>query len=200
MRLAGRAAYPVLLALLTLGAQAPTADDPRVDQAVGQARAAAGELTATLKKLLQSELAAGGFDGAVQACAEQAQGTSRALSERLAVDMRRVSLKNRNAANVPDAFERRVLESFERLPAGARAQAEHVEVVRTGEREELRYMRPLLTGPMCLSCHGRTERLSAGVRAVLAERYPNDRATGFRVGDVRGAVSVRVALAPRSGR
>jgi hypothetical protein len=196
----GRIGYATLLALLALGAAAPPADDndARVGPALEQARTAANGLTARLKKLLLTELKAGGFEGAARACTAKAQQTTHALSERLAVDIRRVSLRNRNAANAPDAFERRVLESFERLPAGTRSQAEHVEVVRAGERDELRYMRPLMTGPMCLSCHGKPQRLSGGVRAVLAEGYPNDLATGFKVGDVRGAVSVRIALAPRS--
>jgi len=32
------------------------------------------------------------------------------------------------------------------------------------------------------------------VQAILAREYPDDRATGFSVGDVRGAVSVRIPL------
>jgi hypothetical protein len=35
------------------------------------------------------------------------------------------------------------------------------------------------------------------VRRALDESYPADPATGFAVGDVRGAISVRVPLPPR---
>ena len=31
---------------------------------------------------------------------------------------------------------------------------------------------------------------------ILAEKYPDDRATGFLVGDVRGAISVKILLRP----
>lgn len=38
---------------------------------------------------------------------------------------------------------------------------------------------------------------ATAVTAALRERYPADRATGYRVGDLRGAFSVRVPLAAR---
>jgi hypothetical protein len=38
------------------------------------------------------------------------------------------------------------------------------------------------------------------VTAVLKEKYPNDRATGYREGDLRGAVSVKIALPARTNR
>ena len=37
----------------------------------------------------------------------------------------------------------------------------------------------------------RPERVSAGVKARLAELYPNDRATGYTVGQIRGAVTLK---------
>jgi hypothetical protein len=39
---------------------------------------------------------------------------------------------------------------------------------------------------MCATCHGPTESLSAGVRKEIAERYPTDRAVGFKEGEIRG--------------
>ena len=57
---------------------------------------------------------------------------------------------------------------------------------------ELRYLRPILVEPACLLCHGAEEELDPEVRRRLAERYPEDRATGFAEGDLRGAFSVRV--------
>ena len=60
------------------------------------------------------------------------------------------------------------------------------------------YMRPLVTGPLCLTCHGPVERIPPPVRQLLAQRYPGDRATGFTAGSVRGAVSVRIEL-PSAG-
>jgi hypothetical protein len=66
--------------------------------------------------------------------------------------------------------------------------------VTEGGRETLRYLKPLVAGTMCLTCHGQKAAIPPGVQAVLAREYPDDRATGYSAGDVRGAVSVRVPL------
>ena len=44
----------------------------------------------------------------------------------------------------------------------------------------------------CLACHGPAEALDEEVRVALAELYPEDRATGFRSGDLRGWFWVEV--------
>jgi len=105
-----------------------------------------------------------------------------------------VSLRYRNPVNAPDAWEREALESFDRLPVEARPAAEHWAVVTEGGRETLRYLKPVVAGPMCLTCHGDKAKVPPAVLAKIASAYPDDRATGFSAGDVRGAVSVRVPL------
>jgi hypothetical protein len=142
------------------------------------------------------ELKTGGFEGAVAVCATRAQAKTADYRRSSGNDIRRVSLRRRNPANEPDAFERRVLESFDRLPAEARAGAEHWELVREDGRETLRYLKPVVANAMCLTCHGERARMPPAVQAVIAKEYPDDRATGFSAGDVRGAVSVRIPLVP----
>ncbi|QKK07303.1 MAG: DUF3365 domain-containing protein [Planctomycetota bacterium] len=53
-------------------------------------------------------------------------------------------------------------------------------------RGELRYLQPLVMGELCLKCHGPVEGIDPGVRAVLAERYAEDEAVGFALGELRG--------------
>jgi hypothetical protein len=45
--------------------------------------------------------------------------------------------------------------------------------------------------PLCLVCHGKG--LSDEVKATLEEYYPDDLATGYSLGQVRGAISVSSA-------
>ena len=52
----------------------------------------------------------------------------------------------------------------------------------------------VIVNPVCLTCHGRPEDLAPEVRARLQALYPRDQATGYRLGDVRGAVSVKVPI------
>ena len=51
------------------------------------------------------------------------------------------------------------------------------------------YMEPLYVGPQCLSCHGET--LSGELKEKLNELYPNDQATGFKLGQFRGLIWIK---------
>ena len=184
----------LVIPLVCLAVAVEAAEDPRVAPALAQARAAAVSLSTELRELLQKEMAAGGVKAGVQVCATVAQEKTRAFREREGRDVRRVSLRNRSLLNVPDEYERQVLESFDRLDPEKRASAESYEVVRVGEKEVLRYLRPIVTAQTCLGCHGDPAKIDPAVKALLAESYPDDKATGFAVGDVRGAVSVRIPL------
>jgi len=53
---------------------------------------------------------------------------------------------------------------------------------------EHRYMKAILTEPVCTVCHGR--QLPPTLQQATAAKYPADAATGFEVGDLRGAVYV----------
>ena len=55
-------------------------------------------------------------------------------------------------------------------------------------------MRPLIVAPVCIICHGPKETMAPEVKRMLTERYPEDRATGFQDGDLRGAISVKIVL------
>ena len=108
--------------------------------------------------------------------------------------VRRVSLKARNQANVPDPLEREVLFELQVLHADERRPASITRIVETEGRPQLRWFRPIVVGSTCLRCHGPAEEIDPDVRAILAERYPEDRATGYAIGDLRGAFSVTVQL------
>jgi hypothetical protein len=51
----------------------------------------------------------------------------------------------------------------------------------------------------CLACHGDPEAIDPQVKRLLAERYPDDTAVGYKPGDLRGAVSVSVLLESDEG-
>jgi len=48
------------------------------------------------------------------------------------------------------------------------------------------YLEPILTEPVCLKCHG--VKLDKPVEVSLYEMYPEDKAVGYHVGDVRGVL------------
>ena len=46
----------------------------------------------------------------------------------------------------------------------------------------------------CLACHGTADNIPEAVKRKLAADYPNDRATGYAPGQIRGAVTVKKPL------
>lgn len=82
------------------------------------------------------------------------------------------SLRPIRPENAPDPWERRALLAFER---GAK---EYSEVVTNQGQGSMRLMRPFVTEKGCLKCHARQ---------------------GYRVGDIRGGVSVAIPLSTFAG-
>lgn len=170
------------------GAAAPAATAPP-EWAVERARAAADALTGELAGKLGDELRTGGPVAAITVCSEVAQDIAAAHS-REGLTVRRVSLRARNPADQPDAFERQWLERTEKRVRAGETVSETIEV----DGAELRYLRPIFIAGVCMSCHGDPADFDAEVRQRLAETYPDDQAVGYEPGDLRGAVSVRVRL------
>lgn len=163
--------------------------------AVASSRAAVQELAQAIQAELQNALKAGGPVNAISACRERAPAVTAAIARQKGLTMGRTSLKPRNPANSPDAWERKVLEDFERRRAGGEATAslEFSEVVKTSSQSELRYMKAIVIaeGAPCLTCHG--SNIAPTLAAKLKTLYPDDQATGYKTGDIRGAFSVRQA-------
>ncbi|HWA13711.1 MAG TPA: DUF3365 domain-containing protein [Burkholderiales bacterium] len=162
-----------------------------------EARALAGQLVQRLGAALKQEMASGGPEQAITVCRDLAPALAGELSRQSGARVARVSLKTRNPLlGQPDAWEQAALLEFERrLAAGDKAEAlEHFEIVDEPQGKALRYVKALPVQPLCLACHGATEALAEPVRAKLAAQYPHDRATGYAVGQIRGAVTVRQRL------
>jgi hypothetical protein len=177
------------LALCAAAMPARAAEEAWVVEARGVSTAVPPKLLA----VLQAEIAKSGPEGAIAVCQVQAPALARAASEQTGWAVKRVSLRNRNPKAVPDAWERAALEDFDRRAAAHEpaAKLERYEAVQEDGKTVWRYMRALPTGELCLACHGPVEQLSPAVKAKLAALYPEDRATGYRVGDIRGAMTLQ---------
>lgn len=140
----------------------------------------------TLKPQLQAAVKSGGFAHAINVCADIAPAIAAQISQDTGWTVKRVSLKARNPNAVPDAYERGVLENFERR----KAEGEAVAALNDGQWQDGRYrfMKAQGVEGLCLNCHG--SNLAPPVVKALSERYPQDRATGYAVGDIRGAISL----------
>lgn len=163
---------PYLLAILiivTLGACSQSAPDPMETGAA---------LLAPFKMSLKSALMDGMQDGpevAIAVCSEAAP----AIASSISVDGVRVgrsSHKLRNPENAPPDWLAPILDDY--VAGNTAARTVSLDDGRTG------YVEPIMTQPLCLNCHG-TDLLPE-VAARINELYPEDEATGFGEGDLRG--------------
>mgnify|MGYP002783638145 CR=1 FL=1 len=139
---------------------------------------------------LQAELVEGGPAHAVGVCHEAAPAIARRLSAETGWEVKRVGTRVRNAARgTPDAWERARLDEFAaRLAAGEKPEALTAwaeERVPAGTRQ--RFTKAIAVGPLCVTCHGDPAAQPAALRERLRALYPADEATGYRVGELRGA-------------
>lgn len=183
----------IISIVFALGATGALADEA---QLLAEARSVAASVPPKLLAVLQEEIAKGGPEGAIDVCRVKAPQMAKEASEKTGWSIRRVSLRNRNPKAVPDAWERAVLEDFDRRAAAGAdpATLEKGEVVVEGGARSYRYMKALPTQPLCVACHGPADQLSPAVKAKLARHYPADRATGYAPGQIRGAMTIRRAL------
>jgi len=167
---------------------------------VDESRALAQQFGSTLKQELQQGIQAGGPAHAIGVCNARAPAIADELGRESGWEVGRTSLRIRNPGNLPDAWEKHILETFEeRLIAGEQAgEIEHFEVVQEGEEKVFRYMKAIPTAEVCVSCHGSV--VDSSVRDRLRVLYPMDKARGYRPGDIRGAFTFARTLSAEAGK
>jgi len=165
------------------------------DQVIGM-RTTAMEFMKNLKGVLISQIQTNGVLQAVSVCSDTAQVLTNNFGVQKGVFIRRVSFKNRNENNLPDDFEKQVLSKFELLHQNNEltSETEHAEIVQEGEFKYLRYLKPILVQAECLNCHGSEIDITLEVKQLIAQEYTGDKAVGYKIGDLRGAVSLKKVI------
>lgn len=187
-------ALPLLLATQSLFAQ-------DADALLAETRKTALPVLPKVVKAMQSAVKEQGPVGAIAVCKEKAPQLLQEMRAQTGWEIRRVSLKTRNeTTGTPDAWEARQLAEFN-IRAANGAKPEQPEQLEIGEivsdangKRVYRYLKALPVGEVCQTCHGPAASLPADLKAALAKDYPQDRATGYAVGEVRGALSVKRPL------
>jgi len=148
---------------------------------------------ALLKKLapkLKHELQTNGLMSAMSFCNENAYILTEEvnLHQLEGTSVKRISLQERNPANLPAEDEKLVLEKMQALHAEKKLPKYIIEEKEKGYK----YYRPLvIKKEVCLKCHGdisKNEELSA----FMKEHYPEDKAINYKMNDLRGAILVEI--------
>ncbi len=188
-------ALALALAGASLGAAAQEGADGR--RLAEETRKVANELVAQIRGELTKELEFSGPLRAVIVCKYTVPEISSALSRKTGWRVTRVALRPRNPAlGTADAWEQKALLDFERrAEKGEKPDTlELGEIVTEPGGRFYRYVKALPLGPLCVSCHGAPDKLTPNLKALLEAEYPHDRATGYAVGQIRGAVTIKRPL------
>ena len=142
--------------------------------------------------------------------------------------VRRVSNRTRNARNIPDDWQAKQLEDFEKMAKQGKDRTtflinkpDHTDEVPsqlttmefeatsfTNEEdiEYFNYMRSITMPPLtmlpCLKCHGSIEEggeVTADVLEAIEGLYPYDMALGYKAGDIRGAWTIKIPVVEGKG-
>lgn len=172
------------------------ADETMVDKEAQtkEARMVIKEFAGNLGKHMKQGLQEGGFENAIGVCNEKAPEVAAMMSEKSEWSVGRTSLKYRNPENAPDQWDEMVLKKFEEQKAAGTpiSEMDYLEVVEQDGQKQVRYMKAIGLKPGCLNCHA--AEIDPKVEAKLNKLYPNDKARGYEVGDIRGAFTMTKTL------
>ena len=153
----------------------------------------AGSLLISLQKELKKTIEKDGMVAALSVCNLKASQLTDSIKQSTndVFSLKRTSLRFRNPANSPDNGEREALIFFQKslINTGSLPEDRIIKIYDTNG-QYFRYYKPLLTKPICLNCHGQSEKMASDVSYTLKKLYPEDYATGYSVDQFRGLVSI----------
>ncbi len=180
------------LCSLSLMANPYESNKEELDAVITTGQEVSKALLQTLGGNLKKEMEAGGPMGAAAFCTTKAYTLTESVDKKYAqeIHVKRISLKERNPANKAEGDEKAILESLDNLQkSGAVLPPYMVERV---NRDTYKFYKPLVINKqVCLKCHGdigENQKLSQ----YLESTYPHDKAKGYKMGDLRGAVVVTI--------
>ncbi len=182
-------AASLLLALPACEKATPAKPSPRAD-AVPVAKEAAQEAFALLSAELAAALEKGGPVAAIPVCAERAGEITREVAARKNVDIVRLSDRPRNPAQEATGDDLAAIDHFRTEIQASRQLQPSVKAAADGSTTVR--IPIVITQPLCLKCHGSDDDVAAATREAIAQSYPDDRARGYSLNDLRGIWKVTV--------
>ncbi|MCB1139595.1 MAG: DUF3365 domain-containing protein [Leptospiraceae bacterium] len=142
-----------------------------------------------LAKKLTTALREKGAPGAIEVCSMASPEAEKAHSGNASVY--RISDRPRNPDHAPDEFEMAVIQMWK----SRKSEGKEIGPVHFQSEKHEYVMSPIpLHADFCLQCHGSAEEIQPATSQAIAELYPEDQATGYKKGELRGAFVARRAL------
>ena len=142
---------------------------------------------AVLGKNLMGKIQKEGTLAALKFCNVKAYPLTDSMSVYHNATIKRVSDKPRNPKNAANVEELKIINSFKKDVA-ANKDSKPI-VVESSNHVNVYY--PIKTNSMCLQCHGTPKTdITVNTLAALKKLYPNDKALGYSLNQVRGIWNV----------
>lgn len=132
-------------------------------------------LAAALLDKLTRVIMSSGPETAIAVCRDEAPKLAEKIGQERQVRIGRTSFRLRNPQNLPPAWAAEWIESRAEEPRFAKS-----------DQGDLAILAPIRLKRECLMCHGAADQLAPAVVERLSSLYPQDQATGFAEGDLRG--------------
>lgn len=171
---------------------APMPSLPETAKAVDAAK----DFSMQLREALMAAMAQGGPTAGIRVCRDHAPRIADAVSAKHGVALGRIGVRTRQPTNRIDGWQRQVLDAWAAQPADTAPSQWAPQVHHDADTNTLRWAKAIETEGTCLACHG--SNISDSTRAALDEFYPDDRATGFLLGSLRGLIWVEVPSAAKA--
>ncbi len=178
----------VALLSATIGLSAQNSNADIAKEGVKYIKMLGGTLKAEVKKRMKDDPT--GLQAAYL-CSKSAQSITKDVNAKFPEGVRvyRTALKYRNEKNKPDATD---IEVMKKLDAQIKMKDFKKKPVVVNLDDKYRVYIPLITQKLCLKCHGNPEKMDSKVKETISKNYPNDKATGFKEGSLRGVIVAEI--------
>ena len=140
-----------------------------------------------LGKNLMNAIKTKGTPNAIAFCNVHAYPITDSLAKIYNLSIKRVTDKPRNIDNMANEAELAHIETFK----NALAEGKELESIVNETDEMVNFYYPIVTNGMCLQCHGEPNKeIDEATLTQLNKLYPDDKARGYALGQVRGIWSI----------
>jgi hypothetical protein len=137
-----------------------------------------------LKGRLTNAIENGGIINGISVCNVVAQQLMDSISLANGTKIKRTGIKTRNDKNSPDQKDLMVLDEMTKKQKSGIVPSP---VAIKQDNKIVNVYIPIMTEALCLNCHGKAGKdIKPDVYALIREKYPNDEATGYSLGELRG--------------
>ncbi len=144
----------------------------------------------TLKSKLMESLSKGGLENGLTVCNSVAQSMMDSLSKAHGVEIRRTTLKARNTKDKPLENELEMLKMYATKHIGGSQLQAEVKEMASGD---VMFFMPIMIEETCVKCHGEIGKdVPQKLYAKIKEKYPDDEAFNYKVGNFRGMWSIKM--------